>query len=153
MHIPNNFQSENIPDMEEYGTNSSPEEKEKLKKRKTSTFSSVTFSSDNVEFRIHDHEGTNQHEDTTGGARVQILASIILNILALSTGASYGVPNVLMAKLDAYGFSEEALIYINSYLKNRKQRTKVSGEFSSWQEINMVFHKAQFLGHSCLTSS
>ena len=83
--------------MDKYGTNSSPEEKEKLKHGKMS----MSSSEDNVEFRITDHEGTKQPDDTTGGKGVQILTSIILNILAIGTGASYGIPNVISTKLDA----------------------------------------------------
>ena len=56
---------------------------------------------DNVEFRNTDSEGTKEHNATAGGKGVQILTSIILNILALGTGASYGIPNVLSTKLDA----------------------------------------------------
>ena len=33
--------------------------------------------------------------------------------------------NLLIAKLSAYGFDQESLEFIRSYLKNRKQRTKV----------------------------
>ena len=83
--------------MNKYDTNSSPEEKEKLKKGKML----VSSSEDNVEFRNTDQEGTKQHDNTTGGKGVQIFTSIILNILALGTGASYGIPNVLSTKLDA----------------------------------------------------
>ena len=39
---------------------------------------------------------------------------------------------LLIAKLDAYGFSKEALIFIFDYLKNRKQRTKIGDAYSSW---------------------
>ena len=35
-------------------------------------------------------------------------------------------------KLEAYGFGKEALKFIYDYLKDRKQRTKVHGCFSSW---------------------
>ena len=34
---------------------------------------------------------------------------------------------LLIAKLNAYGFSHETLKFISSYLKDRKQRTKVNG--------------------------
>ena len=40
--------------------------------------------------------------------------------------------DLLIAKLYAYGFSEESLKLINSYLTNRWQRTKVNISFSSW---------------------
>ena len=40
-----------------------------------------------------------------------------------------------IAKLHAYGFSIPALRIVYSYLKNRKQRTKINSEDSSWEEI------------------
>ena len=43
--------------------------------------------------------------------------------------------DLLIAKLDAYGFSQDALKFIRSYLKERKQRTKVGSAFSTWLEI------------------
>lgn len=43
--------------------------------------------------------------------------------------------NLLLAKLDAYGFDENALLFIQSYLKDRKQRTKVNGSYRSWLEL------------------
>ena len=43
--------------------------------------------------------------------------------------------DLLIAKLYAYGFSEESLKLINSYLTNGWQRTKVNISFSSWSEL------------------
>ena len=40
----------------------------------------------------------------------------------------------LMAKLEDYVFSRAALKLIHGYLLNRKQRSKINGSFSSWQE-------------------
>ena len=42
---------------------------------------------------------------------------------------------LILAKLHAYGFSLRALRLIHSYLTNRKQRTRVNGNYSSWKEI------------------
>ena len=42
---------------------------------------------------------------------------------------------LLLAKPHAYGFSLRALRLIHSYLTNRKQRTRVNGDYSSWVEI------------------
>ena len=39
---------------------------------------------------------------------------------------------LLIAKLNAYGFSLPALKLIHDYLPNRKQRTKVNRTYSSW---------------------
>ena len=41
---------------------------------------------------------------------------------------------LLIAKLEAYGFSRSALKLVYDYLSNRKQRVKINGSFSSWQE-------------------
>ena len=43
--------------------------------------------------------------------------------------------DLLIAKLEAYGFSENSLNYIQSYLRNRLQRTNVNNNFSLWKDI------------------
>ena len=40
-----------------------------------------------------------------------------------------------MAKLHAYGFSEESIQLIKSYLTNCWQRTKVNASFSNWTKL------------------
>ena len=42
---------------------------------------------------------------------------------------------LLIAKLHAYGFDNDALKFIYSYLKGRKQRTKINSSYSSIAEI------------------
>ena len=42
---------------------------------------------------------------------------------------------LLIAKLHAYGFDNHALKFIYSYLKGRKQRTKINSSYSSFAEI------------------
>ena len=39
--------------------------------------------------------------------------------------------DLLLAKLNAYGFSLPVLILVQSYLSNRKQRTKINSEFKN----------------------
>ena len=39
---------------------------------------------------------------------------------------------LLIAKLNAYGFSRSALLFIHSYLTDRMQRVKIIGSFSTW---------------------
>ena len=41
----------------------------------------------------------------------------------------------LLVKLHAYGFSFSGLKSIPSYLKNRKERTKIDSTYGSWEEI------------------
>ena len=41
----------------------------------------------------------------------------------------------MIAKLHAYGFDNDALKFIYSYLKGRKQRTKINSSYSSIAEI------------------
>ena len=42
---------------------------------------------------------------------------------------------LLIAKLHAYGFSEDALELILNYLSGCRQRTKINASFSSWSEV------------------
>ena len=43
--------------------------------------------------------------------------------------------NLLIAKLNVYGFNYNALAFINSYFSGRKQRTKIGTAFSDWADI------------------
>ena len=43
--------------------------------------------------------------------------------------------DLLIAKLNAYGFSLPALKLIRDYLLNRKQTTKINNSYSTWREI------------------
>ena len=40
--------------------------------------------------------------------------------------------DLLIAKLEAYGFSNNALLFMLSYLKNRSQRVSINSSFSTW---------------------
>ena len=42
---------------------------------------------------------------------------------------------LLIAKLDAYGFDIKSVKLIQQYLSNRKQRVKVGNTYSSWKDI------------------
>ena len=42
---------------------------------------------------------------------------------------------LLVAKMEAYGFDHSSLSYVHSYLTDRKQRTKINNSFSSWCNI------------------
>ena len=51
---------------------------------------------------------------------------------------------LVLAKLNAYGFSLSALKLICSYLLNRQQRSKINASYNSWEEILFKFHKDPF---------
>ena len=53
---------------------------------------------------------------------------------------------LLLTKLHAYGFSISSLRLIYSYLANRKQRTKFSLSYSSWEEILFGIPQGSILG-------
>ena len=43
--------------------------------------------------------------------------------------------DLLIAKLGAYSFQEDALVFMKSYFMNRQQRVSVNSNFSIWEEI------------------
>ena len=53
---------------------------------------------------------------------------------------------LLIAKLNPYGFSLPALKLVHDYLSNRKQRTKVNRNYSSWLEIVFGVPQGSILG-------
>ena len=53
---------------------------------------------------------------------------------------------LLVAKLQAYGFSYSSLKLISSYLSNRWQRTKINNTYSSWVEILLGVPQGSILG-------
>ena len=50
------------------------------------------------------------------------------------------------SKLNAYGFDLPALRLIHDYLTNRKQRTKIGDNYSSWSEILFCVPQGSILG-------
>jgi len=54
--------------------------------------------------------------------------------------------DLLIAKLNAYGFDYKSLALIASYLSNRKQRTKIGSSFSSWSSILTGVPQGSILG-------
>ena len=53
---------------------------------------------------------------------------------------------LLIAKLEAYGFDQSSLSFIYSYLSDRKQSTKVNNSYSSWSNIKSGVPQGSILG-------
>ena len=53
---------------------------------------------------------------------------------------------MLIAKLNAYGLENSSLIFIYSYLSERKQRTKTNSSFSCWAETLFGVPQGSILG-------
>ena len=53
---------------------------------------------------------------------------------------------LLIAKLEAYGFDRNSLKLVHSYLSNRKQRVKINDAYSSWEEILFGVPQSSILG-------
>ena len=54
--------------------------------------------------------------------------------------------DLLLAKLNAYGFSREALRLVNSFLENRHQRVKINGSFSAYRQLPLGVPQGSVLG-------
>ena len=54
--------------------------------------------------------------------------------------------NIIIAKLNAYGFDMKALNFIYNYLRNCTQRTKIDNAYSSWQSILYGVSQGLILG-------
>ena len=53
---------------------------------------------------------------------------------------------LLIAKLNAYGFSLPALRLLNDYLSNRRKRTRIGNSFSDWFEVILGLPQGSILG-------
>ena len=54
--------------------------------------------------------------------------------------------DLLIAKLNAYGFSWPALRLIHDYLLNRNQRTRIKNSYNTWREIVFGLPQGSILG-------
>ena len=54
--------------------------------------------------------------------------------------------NLLIAKLEAYGFSMDSLVFIKDYLSNRFQRCKIGDPISEWGKIKTGIPQGSILG-------
>ena len=55
--------------------------------------------------------------------------------------------DLIIVKLDDYGFKYDALCLNFGYLNNRKQRVKINSSFSSFQNIISEVPQGSLLGH------
>ena len=55
--------------------------------------------------------------------------------------------DLLIAKLDAYGFYNNALLFMLSYLKNKSQSISINSSFNTWVEIMAGVPQGSVLGH------
>ena len=54
--------------------------------------------------------------------------------------------DLLLAKLNAYGFDYKSLKLISSFLSNRKYRTKINSSFSEWKHLLIGIPQGSVLG-------
>ena len=54
--------------------------------------------------------------------------------------------DLLIAKLAAYGFDYDSLVFIQSYLSERQQRTKVNNAYSTYSDILYGVPQGSILG-------
>ena len=65
-----------------------------------------------------------------------ILEGFVCAMFMVLSKAFDTIPHDLMiVKLGAYGFPQDALQYIRSYLTNRQQRVQVNSNLSTWENI------------------
>ena len=54
--------------------------------------------------------------------------------------------DLLIAKLGAYDFQKDALVFMKSYFTNRQQRVRVNSNFSMWEKIISGVPQGSILG-------
>ena len=69
--------------------------------------------------------------------------AVLMNLLKAFDTINH---ELLIVKIDAYGFSKKSLELILDYLSNRLQHVKINSTFSSWSEITQVVPQGSVLG-------
>ena len=54
--------------------------------------------------------------------------------------------DLLIAKLEAYGFQKDALSFMKSYLTKRRQRVRINSNYSAWERIISGVPQGSILG-------
>ena len=67
-------------------------------------------------------------------------------LMDLSKAFDSNPHDLLIAKLHAYGFNENALVLIYSYLKGQKQCVRINNSYSSFQEVMSSVPQGSVLG-------
>ena len=65
----------------------------------------------------------------------KVFGALLTLLTYLSKAFDSLVHELVIAKLNAYGFNLPALKLMHSYLSHRKQHTKVNHAYSSWEGI------------------
>ena len=74
--------------------------------------------------------------------------SNVAGALLTDLSKAFGCLNheLLVAKLEAYGFDQPSLVFILDYLKGRKHRTKINNHFGDWCPIISGVPEGSILG-------
>ena len=64
----------------------------------------------------------------------------------LSKGCDCTIHDLLIAKLQAYGFDNDSLNFTCNYLVDREQRVKINSSFSTWSKIEYGVPQGSILG-------
>ena len=71
---------------------------------------------------------------------------IAVILMDLSKAFEKPLKSLLLAKLDAYGFSRTSLKIMQNYLCNRQQRISINGSCSDWTEVITGVPQGSILG-------
>ena len=71
-----------------------------------------------------------------------------VGVLIMDLSKAFDIINhdLFLSKLKAYGFNENSVSFIRSYLTNRYQRTKIGSTFSDWNKIITGVPQGSILG-------